>query len=297
MYVCTRVKPAISSAVDLMEQISTGEFKCNTNANAGPSLSYVYKTNNGTDQVVDKSNDDIRHSLSGKWIFFYGDSTLRMLHDILAMRLSDGTERYWPNGVDNHGPLRLHLSQAGHSNITYETYIGTTRLTFMWHHLAVNKPTDLHNYFVNYLGYPDVFIPTNGVWEGLEWKKEEQESFMSGIFSAFKPPVEKTAVVYHKVWKNKRPIKIFASVNYCTNFRNNNYENYKANIKVQQSKAFLDTLGDVLFWNRMYPRPVDFSADCQRLFVSVCNAEYHYFGELLSVQADILAMIVDELFQ
>jgi hypothetical protein len=278
-----------------MEQISTGEFKCNTNANAGASLSYVYKTNNGTDQVVHKSNDDIRHSLSGKWIFFYGDSTIRMLHDILAMRLSDGTERYWPNGVDSHGPPRVH--RVDFTENTYETYIGTTRLTFMWHHLAVNKPTDLHNYFENYLGYPDIFIPTNGAWEGAEWKKEEQESFMSGIFSAFKPPVEKTAVIYHRVWENKRPIKIFASVNYCTRFENNKHEINRANSKLQHSKAFLDTLGDVLFWNRTYPRPADFSADCQRLFASVCNVHHHYFGELLSVQADILAMIVDELFQ
>jgi hypothetical protein len=166
----------------------------------------------------------------------------------------------------------------------------------MWHHLAVNKPTDLHNYFVNYLGYPDVFIPTNGAWEGAEWKKEEQESFLSGIFSAFKPPVEKTAVVYHKVWENKRPIKIFASVNYCTHIVDNT-EIKKYQFRLKNQKAFLDTLGDVLIWNRMHPRLPNFSPDCMRLFASACNVRKHYFGELLSVQADILAMIVDELFQ
>jgi hypothetical protein len=100
-----------------------------------------------------------------------------MPHDILAMGLSSGTERHWPRGADNHDPKLSHnLSIQVLKLLMKPKSMDTTCLTLMWHHLACDKRTDLHDYFANFIGYPDVFIAMNGPWEDFEWKKEEKIS-------------------------------------------------------------------------------------------------------------------------
>eukprot|EP01084_Bolivina_argentea_P133217 235082_1 len=118
--------------------------------------------------------EDIGRAIKGKWIVFYGDSSMRMLFDYFVGRLA-GNYTYWPVRYDNHGPSHKHRCM-GKVDVTcsYDMWIQGGHLTFFWS--SVDPNLLLKEQLQRTIGKPDILFVEHGYWwshyKGNKTKKE-----------------------------------------------------------------------------------------------------------------------------
>jgi len=233
------------------------------------------------------TNSDLQTALRGKWILVIGDSSLRMLWDYLAARLTDQWGREWPSTFNNHGPPRGRMCQTNDTGCTYDAWISGVRLTFVWQTTASYKAlATVGEILGRSTGGPDVVFLDNGPWENVHgiWN-QEHTNYFNALDMLFCPHNQTWPP-----WTSLPPLKVFFGIVVCTGLpdqviRQENWDNaWKSHIN------FTDW---VFFERDAFDKAAERVPECHDTYINSCRfGAHHPGGEILAGIVDVLASVL-----